>query len=667
LDKDVNKALAGVALSENATEMGEAVSALTALRNPSVVWDSYLAPVWDTLTDSARGFFSHAYDADGIARNIGRHVNGLKQTYEAMQLMNGMEKAILEGVAKQSEQILDFFRKHKTFRKQFTTLVLASTNAEYDPSNPANVVRNNALDTMYNTLPEDGQKLYRDYRDYYKDMNAIAQDIQLSQIERLGLPKEETDKLMAAIRATYEKEGKIEPYFPLLRFGDFKLQYGEGKSYVSTRYETNRQRKRALRDLAKRKGQTVKELINSGYAKLEDDLNSASMRNNIEGTSKLLKLMYDAIDAADPTSTTDSLRQQLKDQAYQAYLASMPENSVRKLFMHRQGTPGYSVDLLRNTNDLGLRMARQFSRFQYAPEIQRSLEVADRSLQGNEKYSAFVMRMNDLAAEMISPTPETKLDIGINLVTKVSFYQSLTSLSSALLQPIEILTKGLSVMWGNHGVKGLGQMVRALNVFSTYGVLEPQADGTWKFRAPSIEYAKGISIDERDAIREMMDVYGATSSTILHGIINDAKGRKPIPYRAVEAITGKTVVGNRAVDLMDATVHNLVFGGTMSHADRMSREYMFLAGYRANKAKGMNKQEAIQATIAQNYEIFGNYDTYNRPLWMQKGMGRLMGLYRFFPIVTFKLLGNNFKEMIPLLNKEGKEAAAKKFFGTGFF
>lgn len=664
LDKDVQEALKGVALSENATEMGNAVSALTAARNPSVVWDSYLAPVWDGLTDTARSIFSNFYDADGIARNIGRHVNGLKQTYDAMQRMNGMEKALLVGVSKQSEQMLDFFRKHRPFREQFTKLVLASTNAEYDPSDTTHVVRNNTLDTMYNTLPDEGQKMYRDHRDFWKDLNAIAQDIQLQQIERLGLPKAETDKLMAGIRAIYEKEGKIEPYFPLLRFGDFKLQYGKKGDYVSTHYETNRQRKRALRDLAKRRGQSVEQLINSGYAKTTDDVNGASMRKNIESTSKMLKLMYDAIDAADPTSTTDSLRQQLKDQAYQAYLAAMPENSVRKLFMHRKGTPGYSVDLLRNTNELGLRMARQFSRYQHAPEIQRELEVAGRSLQGKEQYTAFVQRMTGLAAQMISPAPKTWVDTFANSITKLSFYQSLTTLSSAILQPLEILTKGTSVMWGNHGVKGLGYMVKNLNVFNTFGVKEFQADGTWKFRAPSLEHASGLSADERDAMREIMGVYGATGSTILHGIVNDAKGRKPLPYRAIEAVTGKTVVGNKAIDLMDAAVHNLVFGGTLSHADRMSREYIALSAYQASRAEGMTKQEAVEATIAQIYETFGNYDTYNRPLWMQSGAGRMMGLYRFFPLVTFKLLGNNFKEMIPGLNKEGKEAAAKKFFGT---
>jgi hypothetical protein len=74
-----------------------------------------------------------------------------------------------------TEQMLDFFRAHKKFKDQFVKLTLMSTHAEYDPSNPANKVRNLQLDTMYNTLPEAGQKLYRDYRDYYKDMNAIQE------------------------------------------------------------------------------------------------------------------------------------------------------------------------------------------------------------------------------------------------------------------------------------------------------------------------------------------------------------------------------------------------------------------------------------------------------------------------------------------------------------
>ena len=664
LDKDVRDAERAVVLSEDAEEMGRAISALAATRNPSLVWDSFLAPVWDSLTGSARSFFANFYDADGIAKNIGKHVNGLGETYEAMQLMHGMERAILDGVSKQTEQIIDFFRKYKNFKKQWTTLVLESTHAEYDPSNPSSTVRSARLDEMYNTLPPEGQKLYRDYRDYYKDMNAIQQDILEGQLSKLELPKAEQDRLMAAIRQTYEKEGRIEPYFPLVRIGDYVLELGEGKARISTRYDTTRQRDRAMRAYAKRMGKSVKELVASGLIKTTDDVEGASLRHNIEKHSQLLKAMYEAIEAADPTSTTDSLRQQLKDQAYQAYLATMPEGSVRKMFMHRKGTPGFSVDLLRNTNEVGLRMARQFARLKYAPQIQRGIEVSKRSLQGNEKYTPFVQRMEGLAVQMVTPQLQTGWDRAAAFVTKLSFYQSLTSFATAVLQPLEILTKGISVMWGNHGVKGLGQMLRTLNVFNTYGVMEPQADGTWKFRAPSIEYAKGISADEREAVRQMMTEYGATGDTILTDIVRGATGQRPLVYRIASAITGKEVVGNKAIDMLDSTVHNVVFGGALSHADRVSREFMFLASYRANKAKGMTRDEAIRASIDDNYEIFGNYSTYNRPLWMQTGPGRFLGLYRFFPLITIKLLGNNFKQMIPLLNKEGKAAASKKFFGV---
>jgi hypothetical protein len=38
-------------------------------------------------------------------------------------------------------------------------------------------------------------------------------------------------------------------------------------------------------------------------------------------------------------------------------------------------------------------------------------------------------------------------------------------------------------------------------------------------------------------------------------------------------------------------------------------------------------------------------------------------MYKFFPLVRTKLLGVNFFKMLPLLNKEGKRAAATKFFG----
>jgi hypothetical protein len=61
-------------------------------------------------------------------------------------------------------------------------------------------------------------------------------------------------------------------------------------------------------------------------------------------------------DAADPYIDDRTLRRQLKDQAYQAYLATMPEGNVRKMFLHRKGTPGFSLDRFAD-NEIGLRTA----------------------------------------------------------------------------------------------------------------------------------------------------------------------------------------------------------------------------------------------------------------------------------------------------------------------
>jgi hypothetical protein len=46
----------------------------------------------------------------------------------------------------------------------------------------------------------------------------------------------------------------------------------------------------------------------------------------------------------------------------------------------------------------------------------------------------------------------------------------------------------------------------------------------------------------------------------------------------------------------------------------------------------MTRDEAIRASIGDTYEVFGNYSTYNRPLWMADWAGP----YSWF-VVDFSL------------------------------
>ena len=654
-----NRAVNTVKKSRASNDLGKAVSGMAAMRDPRM-----LAPVvkslWGSMSYGARAAYSHVLDREGIASQFGDRIPALASINRSAQQMTGLTQSLLMGVKNVTNDIVRFYRKHPKMREQFEDLVHTSTLAEYDPSNTLTKPRNAVLDNMYNSLPPDGQKLYINLRNHYDRMNKFQAKIIKDQLDLLELPKGEREKVMKGLREIFEANKRIEPYFPLGRHGDFVLEYGRGPARVSLRFDTKFQRDRALYTYAFQQKQTVKELRQSQDLKIANDIGGIKLRGTIEGSSKMLKAAYEAIDSA--TMSDPRAKQAMKDEIYQAYLTAMPEASVRKMFIHRKGTPGFNSNILRTLNSSGARMAIQFSRLKYAPEMRRDLEVAQRALQGQEDLTPIVKRMAEFTSETIQPQEQKDINkiwngLAGGLV-KLSFLRYLTSWSSAFMQPLDIFLKGAPVLTGNHGPAAIAELSKMLKLSNQYGFVEKNPDGSIKknsdgsvnWVAPSIANAKGLTPDERRAVNQMIAA-GVTTNTLANEVFKIAQRTSNVPH-------GKITQG--AIDL----ANNLVLGGLMHHGERISREVVFLTSFRLNIKAGLSFEESMDRSVDETNEIFGNYDPDNKPMFMRGATGRLVTMYKFFPLITTKLLVGNFFRMIPFMNKEGKVAAATKFFGV---
>jgi hypothetical protein len=582
--------------------------------------------------------------------------------------MSGMEQNILRSTSKISEQVKRFLRAYPDKQVAFEDLVHVSTLAQYDPSETVQKSPKPTLDEAFNALPEEGQQLYRDLRDYYKEMNELQLHIITENLDKLDIPEEDRVKLVAGIREAYQKENLIKPYFPLMRHGDFTLKLGKpGKDgYVSMRFETMAERERALDNYAEKVGKSVAELKSDTEVVTGEDVNGVELRKSIEASSEILKAGYAAIDAAPIGFSTDPapIRAAMKDSLYQAYLASMPEGSVRKQFIHREGTAGFSSNVLKNLNAYGSQASKSYSRIKFGTPIRQSLAAADKYLVGpQEKLRPFVTRAKEMVAENLEPKQKTGVAKGgeqiSDVISKVSFIHNLTSWSSAMLQPGEIFLKGAPVLVGNHGPKALAVLTSRMKIFTQYGITQKNSDGTTTWRAPSIEFASGLSPDQRQAVRDMVSMYGVTTDTLANDVFKQAK--KP----------GNKLDSKWVENSKDAA-NTLILGGLMHHGERLSREVMFLSSYDLYRAEfkkdGMpNKQahdKAVYSAVQEVTEALGDYSATAKPMIMRGSAGKLITMYKMFPLVTTKLLIGNFFRMLPLMNKEGKKAAATKFFGV---
>ena len=662
----VSKGEKAVADSQVGRELSTNLSALQMLRNPSYIWDSVQAS-WAGLSEGARKFISHAYDSEALAYGgPGTVITELQNTHKLLQRMSGMSHNILTNAGKQANNIVDFFREFPDKRKTFEDLINGTTIDQYDPSKPQ-AKKNLTYDTWYASLGQKGQDVYNGLKQYYSDMRDYQQHLLEEQIKNLKLPPAEEQKLLKALQDKFDADKIIEPYFPLMRYGDYVLEFGKGKNRVVLRYETLGERDLAARRQARKLRKSFSQAKTDGDIKISNDIGSTKLRGTIEGTSQLLKSVYEAIDTANLQNPGAAAA--LKDNVYQAYLSAMPEQSIRKLFMHRTGVAGFSPDIIKNVNNMGIRMSNQFAKLKYGAPLRNSLETARGQLEGREEYTPFVARMAEFVGEAISPTPKSDLasygDIIAGGLTKLSFLHYMTSWSSAMLQPLDIFLKGVPVLIASHGPRAVAEISKMAKLWNTFGITEKQANGTTVFHAPSIEFAKGLTPMQRRAVQELRNL-DVTRSTLTNEVFRQAQ-------------TPVSKVDSKGVAIAKLAGRTLILGGLMHHGERISREVIYLASYNLTREEGLKAglqpgeklsdmfervhNEAVDKAVQETNETFGNYSPYNRPMIMRGALGKIVTQYKFFPLVTTKLLVGNFFKMMFSMNKEAKVEAATKFFG----
>lgn len=527
-----------------------------------------------------------------------------------------------------------------------------------------------------------GQRIYVMARDAYRETFDLHQQLLLDKISKANIPGKANQpntpkgKLIAQITQTFQEAQQLGVYFPLMRYGNYWLRIGTGKSGEFYMFETATARNNFARKRAEESGKTLEEMIESQDYDVGDDLRD--MRNDIVESSQMLKDIFKALEDSanvDPVTGKAAITDvdAIKDQVYQMYLMTLPDRDIRRKFTHRQGKTGFSADVLRNFIVSQHTAANQLARLAYADQIRLGIGSAYAELAGNPdklKLSAFVDEIAMRAsAEMTPQVPgEFNWDQMASIGNQAVFYYMLTSPKSALVQMTQLPIVGLPALTAEYGATetakvtarysflfnklGTTKVDKNGNVVTEWG--EPSInDSSYVNKHPDPEYRKALkraweAAQDRDIF---MSTYAA-----------DMTSRAQVPTGKYEGWMKK---GTRAtLNLM---------GGAFHHLERITREIMYMSTFelefaRAKKA-GLNNADAtnraIEAATEMVYEALFNYSQYNKPRIMKAGaIPRLATQFMSYPLQMTSYLVRNFYGMLPYLNKEGKRDAAIKFFGT---
>jgi len=308
-------------------------------------------------------------------------------------------------------------------------------------------------------------EIYREVRSFYERRMDEYIQIQTNRvIEREKAKGTPVDEINGLVRSTIANinEGALKLYFPVKRFGDYWLQTDKGKGKVFQQFEDAFARDEAYEQelnrlivLEKKKnpslsdeeakelvekdrlqyGNSFSEVINS---KLADWSHLERLKDLIESTTQ------DIAGSNDPKITVDpvgALRDRMKDEISQLYLELMPNESINKMFLHRDNVSGASIDMLRAFEVSRLRMAYQRSRFEHLPQLFNTLHGAEQFLKTMPAREAGVLRdyVHELELNLKTAILNPPKQSGVTTaLANFGFLNYLTSPASAIVNMLAV-------------------------------------------------------------------------------------------------------------------------------------------------------------------------------------------------------------------------------------
>jgi len=663
VDLAVKKAEFKFEESAKAQEAAKGVSAAQMAQDPRKVLP-LVRQMWNRATAAQRRLMVKLPPTSFLVDWVQKEVPQLQATYKLMQKMAGMTNGLLKTAGELTNEVERAFRDDPTLRAKLDKITSVATLAEVDPGTIDTAERSEKLDTLWRELGPEGQRVYKRIRDHFDGLSKYLSKLLDDQVASSTSNLVDQANLMKKIRAVFEQGGKINPYFPLVREGDFWLSMGSGSTRTFFMAETAAERDNAAREFAadqllrganeteaqwnKRIDDKLGELTADGTFETGDNIRALREKPYSQGSNKMLTDVFNAIDNTDLGSA--EANSELKDAIYQAFLETMPDQAFRKQFIHRKGVAGFRVDVLRNVAHTSAKMATQLARIKYSPMLRNALSAAEDSIRGRPQFEPFVNEMKERVDAAIAPKQQSTASSIVDGLNKASFIYYLSGASSAMLQPLSIFQTGLPVLARYGAFDAAKELAGMMKVWNQVGFHKTNADGTKSWVMPSMEYAKGLTPQQRRAYKaaEAMDLFTATQAGAVFNY-------KTTPTDKLRSPKMKVAKG---------TVDALVFGGLMNTSERLSREAMFMASFNLNMKEHGNFSQAVDQAVMDTNAALGNYGEYARPAFMNGLGGKVLTQFMMYPLHTASFLITNFKTMVAPMDGKDRAEAAQRFFGS---
>jgi len=418
---------------------------------------------------------------------------------------------------------------------------------------------------------------------------------------------------MTQLRKQFETNRLAGPYFPLARFGDLFVTVRDAKTgeVVSfSRFEDATDQRRFAEDMRKDNAYTVE----VGALAQASAARKAVDPNFVADVEDILADLPNA--------------EQVKDEVWQRYLASLPDMSIRKARIHRKGRAGYAADAVRAFGHHLFHGSHQLARMTYSMDLEDALDQARDEARETKDPARSGLIVNEMEARhqfVMNPT-------GGALATWASSFAFLWYLAgspkAAIMNLFQTPIMGAPILGayagGLNGIARAGkELTRALIDF-----------GSGRGYA---ERSTRLTDDERKAMKQGYEV-GIIEKTQGHELAGVAESG--VEYNAIR---------ERAMKVVSWGFH---------HTERLNREVTFLAAYRLARAKGETHEQAITTAGDLTWKTHFDYSNTSRPRLMHSDTMKILLVFRNFQLnMLFRL----FRDVHQVMHADSKEAKREAF------
>jgi len=518
---------------------------------------------------------------------------------------------------------------------------------------------------------EGGQQLYKQVRQFYKDMYTALRAEQDDNIRAYGLDEKATDRLIAEAHKGENEEGLTDEndrfpgipenlfpneYFPFRRFGNYALLVGgKGTDIERERYHFESaferrmwQNKRA-RQLGLKKGTPE---YNATFKQLDS---LKDMRDSMAGDSVMLGKMFKIIDEstlmrdfdstqfATKEQANEAAKNQLKDQLYQTYLMTLPERSLRKQFLHAEKMTGNSADALRIFKNAVNQYSSQLPKLAYGREAQRLIETAYDTIDETKRDPAEMAKLRTMVdayvgryRETVNPTNGPgKIE---NLTSTFTFFSMLTSAYTAGAQLFSVPMQSMPRMNARYGyaetAKVMGHYMPVFDTVDMFTDVDP-VTGEKHLTQPSLGNAP--SVQNNPLRRRFWDELNNKRDLFSQHIVSMRLRDRPT------TVYGTKGVLNKAGSGYEQLVH--FSGALMSSADQLSREMVGMAfaelHYNKLRKEGVSHEQAFEKAVDEAVkntdDTLGNYTELDKMTALRgDALRRFVGFLRNYAVQRTK-------------------------------